>query len=81
LITTSLPYQRHIVELLKESGNRDRFFFVVGGGPVTPEWAREIGADGYGRDANDAAVVCRNLMAPGNKPPMAEPVVSGALKR
>jgi methylmalonyl-CoA mutase cobalamin-binding domain/chain len=81
LITTSLPYQRHIVELLKESGNRGKFFFVVGGGPVTPEWAKEIGADGYGRDANDAAVVCRNLMTPGNKPPMPEPVVSGALKR
>jgi methylmalonyl-CoA mutase cobalamin-binding domain/chain len=81
LITTSLPYQRQIVELLKESGHRDQFFFIVGGGPVTPEWAREIGADGYGRDANDAAAVCRTLMSPGNEPPMDEPVITGALKR
>ena len=81
LITTSLPYQRQIVELLKESGQREKFFFIVGGGPVTPEWAREIGADGYGRDANDAAAVCRKLMTQGARPPLAAPVLEGALKR
>jgi methylmalonyl-CoA mutase cobalamin-binding domain/chain len=81
LITTSLPYQRQIVELLKESGQREKFFFIVGGGPVTPEWAREIGADGYGRDANDAAAVCRKLMTQGTRPPLAAPVLEGALKR
>jgi trimethylamine corrinoid protein len=81
LITTSLPYQRHIAQLLVDSGQREDFFFIVGGGPVTPEWAQEIGADGYGRYANDAAAVCRKLVESGAKPPLEEAVVEGALKR
>lgn len=81
LITTSLPYQRQIIQMLKDSGQRDRFFVIVGGGPVTPEWAKEIGADGYGRDANDAAALCRKLMDPVNEPPLSEPIIEGALKR
>jgi hypothetical protein len=52
----------------------------VGGGPVTPEWARQIGADGYGRDAKDAVEVCLRLIDSASKPPLAEPVVVGALK-
>ena len=54
---------------------------IVGGGPVTPEWAQEIGADGYGRDANDAAAVCRKLVEGGVKPPLDKAVIAGALKR
>ena len=81
LITTSLPYQRQIVELLEDSGNRDKFYFIIGGGPVTPEFAREIGADGYGRDANDAASVCKQLMGSGLSAPLDQPIVEGALKR
>lgn len=79
LITTSLPYQRQIIDLLKESGRRDQHFVIIGGGPVTPEWARSIGADGYGRDANDAATLCQKLMA-GLEPPLDEPLILGALK-
>ena len=81
LITTSLPYQRQIIQLLKDMGKRDKYYFIVGGGPVTPEWTQEIGADGYGRDANDAATVCRKLLDSGAKPPLVKPVVEGALKR
>ncbi len=81
LITTSLPYQRQIIEILKDTGQRDKYFVIVGGGPVTPEWTREIGADGYGRDAKDAANLCQRLMSGGSKPPMDEPIIVGALKR
>jgi methylmalonyl-CoA mutase cobalamin-binding domain/chain len=81
LITTSLPYQRQIIEILKETGQRDKHFVIVGGGPVTPEWTRKIGADGYGRDAKDAANLCQKLMSGGLKPPMDEPFIIGALKR
>lgn len=81
LITTALPYQREIVQLLKDSGNREKFFVIVGGGPVTPEWAKQIGADGYGRDAKDAVEACLRLVDGVNRPPLAEPVIVGALKR
>lgn len=81
LITTSLPYQRQIVQLLKDMGKRDKYYFIVGGGPVTPEWAQEIGADGYGRDANDAAAVCRKLLEGDENPPLQKAVIEGALKR
>jgi corrinoid protein of di/trimethylamine methyltransferase len=80
LITTSLPYQRQIIEILKDTGQRDKYFVIVGGGPVTPEWAEKIGADGYGRDANDAVNLCHKLMA-GLKPPMEKPIIEGALRR
>lgn len=81
LITTSLPYQREIVQLLKDSGQREKYFFIIGGGPVTPEWARQIGADGYGRDAKDAVAACLRLVDGIHKPPLAEPMIVGALKR
>ncbi|MFN8453247.1 MAG: corrinoid protein [Anaerolineae bacterium] len=80
LITTSLPYQRQLIQILKDSGRREKFFIIVGGGPVTPEWAREIGADGYGREANDAAMLCQQLMTGNFKPgSLAEPIILGAL--
>jgi methanogenic corrinoid protein MtbC1 len=81
LITTALPYQREIVQLLKDSGNRAKHFVVVGGGPVTPEWAKQIGADGYGRDAKDAVEICLRLADSATQAPLAEPIVVGALKR
>ena len=81
LITTSLPYQRQIIQTLRDSGRREKYYVIVGGGPVTPEWAEEIGADGYGRDANDAAAICRQLLEGGVKPPLAQPIIEGALKR
>lgn len=81
LITTSLPYQREIVNILNDAGMREKYFVILGGGPVTPEWTQEIGADGYGRDANNAAMLCQKLMESGQKPPLSEPIVEGALKR
>ena len=80
LITTSLPYQRQIIQTLQDSGRREKYYVIVGGGPVTPEWAQEIGADGYGRDANDAAAICRQLLEGGVKPPLTQPIIEGALK-
>lgn len=83
LITTSLPYHREVINTLTDRGERDKFFVIVGGGPVTAEWTAEIGADGYGRDARDAAIVCQQLLAglaEGKTAPLAEPVTVGALK-
>jgi corrinoid protein of di/trimethylamine methyltransferase len=61
LMTTTLPYQREVIEDLQAQGLRERFHVIVGGGPVTEEWAEEIGADGYGRDVIEAVQVARVL--------------------
>ena len=63
LMTTTLPYQREVVEEMESLGLRERFRVMVGGGPVTKEWADEIGADGFGRDAGEAVTEARRLVA------------------
>jgi len=46
--------QRRVIEKLVESGLRTKVKVIVGGAPVSPEWAEEIGADACGLDAQDA---------------------------
>lgn len=79
LLSTTQPLFNQIVRTLVDSGNREKFYVVVGGGPVTPEWAADIGADGYGRDAADAAELTRQVMISADKPPFDKPLVLGAL--
>ena len=79
LLTTSLPFQREVIQILHDIGNRDQYFVIVGGGPVTSGWTKEINADGYGWSGNDAANLCLQLMDDKQKPPLSEPVVFGAV--
>lgn len=81
LLSTTQPLFANITKTLVDSGQREDVYVIVGGGPVTPEWAEEIGADGYGRDAADAADLTRQVMTAGKKPPFAKPLVVGALKQ
>jgi corrinoid protein of di/trimethylamine methyltransferase len=62
LMTTTMPFMKDLIEALVSSGLRDRFKVMVGGGPVTREWAEKMGADGYGRDAVEAVKVARELV-------------------
>ncbi len=62
LMTTTMPAQREVIEVLEEMSLRDKFLVMVGGGPVNQEWADEIGADGYGKSAVQAAEVARRLL-------------------
>jgi corrinoid protein of di/trimethylamine methyltransferase len=62
LMTTTMMYMKELIEELSEAGLRDRFKVMVGGAPVTPEWAREIGADGYAKDAFAAIAVAKDLV-------------------
>ena len=62
LMTTTMPNQKEVIEVLKEMGIRDKYLVLVGGGPVNQKWADEIGADGYGDTAIDAVNVARNLL-------------------
>ena len=62
LLTTTRPYQREVIEELETVGLRKRFKVMVGGGPITAEWAKQIGADGYGADAVEGLEVARKLV-------------------
>ena len=53
LMTTTLPSQKDILDYLNSLGRRDKYLVLIGGGPTTPEWAEEIGADGYAETAVD----------------------------
>ena len=64
LMATTMPAQREVIEALVELNLRDKYRVVVGGGPVTQEWADEIGADGYGKDAVEAVALLTKLLGP-----------------
>lgn len=61
LLTTTMPYQKEVVDDLISMGIRDQFKIIIGGGPVTKEYAEKIGADGYGKDAVEALAVAKKL--------------------
>lgn len=54
LLSTTMLYQRDVIQLLRNKGLDKKYFIIVGGAPVTQKWADEIGASAYGRDAIDA---------------------------
>jgi methanogenic corrinoid protein MtbC1 len=62
LLTTSLPYMKDLLAVRSETGETDSFKVIVGGGPITAEWAKEHGADGYGKDASEAVELARSLI-------------------
>ncbi len=62
LLTTSMPVIRDLLALLEAMGLRDRYRVMVGGAPVTPEFAAEIGADGTAPNAVRAAQLARDLI-------------------
>lgn len=54
LLTTTMPEMKNVVDLFKESGLREEVTIIVGGAPVTSEYAKSIGADYYANDAAQA---------------------------
>ena len=63
LLTTTMPQIEEIIQALEAAGLRNTVKIVIGGAPISPEWAKEIGADDYAPDLGTAVTVCRNLMA------------------
>ena len=63
LLTTTLLGQKDLIDLLKETGKRDRYMVMVGGGPTSQDWADKIGADGYGVTAKEAVSVALKLIS------------------
>jgi methanogenic corrinoid protein MtbC1 len=62
LMTTTMPHQKEIVNLLKDKGLRAKYKVVVGGAPVNQKWAEEIGADLYCPDAGTAPRMIGDLL-------------------
>ena len=61
LLTTTMINMRTTVDAFKEAGIRDRVKIMVGGAPVTENFAHDIGADGYAADASRAVNLARRL--------------------
>ena len=66
LLTVTMPAMKTTIEALKKAGVRESVKVLVGGAPVTAQYASEIGADGYGENANSAVALTRKLLADGN---------------
>ena len=62
LLTTTMLQQRTLVEAITEAGLRDDVKVMIGGAPVTEQFARDIGADGYAEDAISAVDLAFRLI-------------------
>ena len=62
LLTTTLPGQKRIIEALKAEGMRDKVKVIFGGAPCSPEWVKEIGADGYAENAMKGVELAKKLI-------------------
>jgi 5-methyltetrahydrofolate--homocysteine methyltransferase len=63
LLTTTMPNMISTIEALEQAGLRKQVKVMVGGAPITEEYARQIGADGYAPDASRVVAVARILLA------------------
>jgi 5-methyltetrahydrofolate--homocysteine methyltransferase len=63
LLTTTMPNMGVTIEALKAAGLRDKVKIMVGGAPVTEEFAKQVGADGFAADAPSAVRLARQLMS------------------
>ncbi|MDR1565217.1 MAG: corrinoid protein [Oscillospiraceae bacterium] len=62
LLTTTMGQQKVVIEAIKEAGLRDKVKIMVGGAPVTQEFAQKIGADAFSADAGSAAATAKDLV-------------------
>ena len=62
LLTTTISYMRDTIRSLEEAGLRNTVKVLVGGAPVTPEYASAIGSDGYAPDGATAVMKVRDLL-------------------
>jgi 5-methyltetrahydrofolate--homocysteine methyltransferase len=61
LLTTTMPTMKTIIETIEADSMREQVKIVIGGAPVTAEYADQIGADGYAADASQAVTVAKKL--------------------
>ena len=61
LLTTTMTQMKAVVEKLEADGVRDKYKVMIGGAPITQQYADEIGADGYSDNASAAVALARKL--------------------
>jgi 5-methyltetrahydrofolate--homocysteine methyltransferase len=64
LLTTTMSSMEGTIQAIKTAGLREKVKVMIGGAPVTQDYANKIGADGFAPDASSASRVARQLMAP-----------------
>jgi 5-methyltetrahydrofolate--homocysteine methyltransferase len=74
LLTTTMVYMRTVVQKVKEAGLPVKI--CIGGAPVSAEYAKDIGADGYAADAASAVELFQRLVAEADSVPAAVPATS-----
>jgi 5-methyltetrahydrofolate--homocysteine methyltransferase len=62
LLTTTMPNMKTTIDALKAAGLRDKVKIMIGGAPISENYAREIGADGYSVDASRAVSLAQALI-------------------
>ena len=62
LLTTTMPSMKATIEALAEAGLRDRVKVIIGGAPITQDYAAQIGADGFSPDASRAVATAKSLV-------------------
>ncbi len=63
LLTTTMPYMKVVIDAMVEQGMRDKYIVLVGGAPLNEEFGEAVGADGYCRDAAEAATTAVRMVA------------------
>jgi 5-methyltetrahydrofolate--homocysteine methyltransferase len=62
LLTTTMPNMKETIDVLKEEGLREQVKIMVGGAPISQEYADKIGADAFAPDAASAVEICKKLV-------------------
>ena len=66
LLTTTMPNMGRVIQAFEDEGIREDVKILVGGAPVTQEFAEDMGADGYGKDAIECVDMAKELVAAKN---------------
>lgn len=62
LMTTTMDNMKRVIDILNERSIRDQFKVMIGGGPVSESFAKDIGADAYSENATEAVKVAKRLL-------------------
>lgn len=62
LMSTTIPHQKEVIDFLEAKGIRSKYKVLVGGGSTTPQWAEQIGSDGFSKDAVEAVELAKKVM-------------------